>query len=73
LSVHRTPVDRHVAPLDKACFGEALMERRKVGIDKRSSLENAHHRHRLLRARRERPYRCAAEQRDELASFHSIT
>src|SRR5258708_39326274 len=32
-----------------------------------------HHRHRLLRARRERPRRCAAEQRDELAPFHSIT
>jgi hypothetical protein len=29
--------------------------------------------HRLLRARRERPRGCAAEQRDELAAFHSIT
>src|SRR5262249_280111 len=28
---------------------------------------------RLLRARRERPRRCAAEQRDELAALHSIT
>jgi len=27
----------------------------------------------LLRARRERPSGCAAEQRDELAPFHSIT
>jgi hypothetical protein len=27
----------------------------------------------LLRARRKRPRRCGAEQRDELASFHSIT
>src|SRR5215472_5971859 len=27
----------------------------------------------LLRARRERPHRCAAEQRDELAPPHSIT
>jgi hypothetical protein len=27
----------------------------------------------LLRARCERPYRCAAEQRDELAPLHSIT
>ena len=26
--------------------------------------------HRLLRARHERPRRCAAEQRDELAPFH---
>jgi hypothetical protein len=32
----------------------------------------ARHR-RLLRARRERPRRCAAEQRDELAALHSIT
>src|SRR5262249_51782734 len=32
------------------------------------------HRHpRLLRARRERPHRRAAAQRDELATFHSIT
>src|SRR5262245_5799186 len=28
---------------------------------------------RLLRARRERPRGCAAEQRDELAALHSIT
>jgi hypothetical protein len=27
----------------------------------------------LLRARRERPSRCAAEQRDEVATLHSIT
>jgi hypothetical protein len=32
-----------------------------------------YHRHRwLLRARRERPYYRAAEQRDELAAFQSI-
>src|SRR5262249_12790319 len=28
---------------------------------------------RLLRARRERPRRCAAQQRDERAALHSIT
>jgi hypothetical protein len=38
------------------------------------SPEIADHQHRLLRARRNRPRRrCAAEQRDELASSHSIT
>ena len=38
-------------------------------------VEKPDHRHgRLLRPRRERPRdRCAAEQRDELAAFHSIT
>src|SRR5262249_39076200 len=36
--------------------------------------EPNHRRCRLLRARRERPRdRCSAEQRDELAAFHSIT
>ena len=35
--------------------------------------QESDHRHRLLRARRERPRRRAAEQRDELATFHSIT
>jgi len=29
-----------------------------------------HHRHLLLRARRERPRRCAAEQRDELDALN---
>src|SRR5262249_4993095 len=40
-----------------------------------NKVEKPHHRHRrLLRARRERPRGCRpAEQRDELASFHSIT
>jgi hypothetical protein len=33
-----------------------------------------HWHHRLLRPRRERPrHRCAADERDELAAFHSIT
>src|SRR5262249_38713979 len=41
----------------------------------RSAMKITNHRHRrLLRARPERPRRsCAAEQRDELAPFHSIT
>jgi hypothetical protein len=37
-------------------------------------VQEADHRHgRLLRARRKRPDRRAAEERDELASLHSIT
>src|SRR5262245_50807679 len=37
-------------------------------------VQEPNHRHRrLLRPRRERPHRCAAEQRDELAPLHSIT
>src|SRR5262249_42420754 len=38
----------------------------------RPAVEEANDRHRLLRARRERPCRRAAEQRDELAPLHSI-
>src|SRR6266446_5428390 len=37
-------------------------------------MQKSDHRHRLLRARRERPRRSAAEKRDELAALHhSIT
>src|SRR6516225_7555534 len=40
----------------------------------RRSIHDRNHRHRrLLRPRRERPYRRAAEQRDEGAPRHSIT
>src|SRR5262249_22236841 len=35
--------------------------------------QHSNHWHRLLRARRERPRRRAAEERDERAAFHSIT
>src|SRR5262249_47107086 len=65
--------DRHITALDEARFVQALAERghdpcaqlRHTGIDK----PNPRHR-RLLRARRERPRRRAAEQRDELAPIH---
>src|SRR5262249_48082605 len=65
--------DRHITALDEARFVQAFAERghdtcaqlRHTGIDK------SDHRHRrLLRARRERPRRRAAEQRDELAPIH---
>jgi hypothetical protein len=40
----------------------------------RGASEKSDHRHRLLRARRERPRgRCAAEECDERAALHSIT
>src|SRR5262249_10491485 len=68
--------DRDILALDGTGFLQTLVERRyemciRTG---RSAVEIADHRHRrLLRARRERPCSRAAEQRDELAAFHSIT
>jgi len=57
-------------------FVEAFAERghkTRRGIGRAAS-DESDHRHRLLRARRDRPSRSrAAEQRDEVASFHSIT
>src|SRR5262249_26596100 len=65
-----------IAVLDIAGLNEALPERRN-GIFEcsgRSAVEEPDHRHRrLLRARRERPDRRTAEQRDEPAALHSIT
>src|SRR5262245_51994202 len=50
--------------------GHKMCERRA----RRDGAEEPDHRHRrLLRARRERPRRRAAKERDELAPFHSIT
>src|SRR6516225_785304 len=44
------------------------------GVGERRAAQEPNHRHRrLLCARRERPSRRAAEQRDELAALHSIT
>src|SRR5262245_46687842 len=66
-------LDHHVLPLDVAGFVEALAERSGMargGIgwpagDKRDGRHGG-----LLRSRRERPHRRAAEQRDELPSSH---
>src|SRR5262249_33224310 len=69
-------LDRHVLALDGAGFVEAFAERSaKVRGDLwRSGTHEADHWHRwLLRPRRDRPRSRAAEQRDELAPFHSIT
>src|SRR5262249_41200808 len=67
---------RDVLTFDVAGFVEALMERGHVALRGlgRSGIDEAHDRHRrLLRARRERPRRRAAEERDERAAPHSIT
>jgi len=56
-----------------ARFAEALTKRgcMTCGTIKRSTADKADHQsRRLLRARRERPHRCATEQRDERAPFH---
>jgi hypothetical protein len=69
LILGRAVLDRDLA-LDEACFLQALAEytqtvRHRV---RRSGVEKPHHRHRrLLRGRRDRPRRRAAEQRDEVA------
>src|SRR5262249_2471043 len=68
--------NRHVLPLNIADFREPPPNGiHAVGISfGRSWGKESDHRHRrLLRARRERPRRRAAQQRYELAPLHSIT
>src|SRR5262245_59903533 len=69
-------LNRHILALDVAGFTKALAECGQISctIDRRRAAEEPNHRHsRLLRARRERPCRRAAGQRDERAAPHSIT
>src|SRR5262249_61266066 len=69
-------VDGEITTFDEACLGESLAEPvdHVLGPRRRGVPEEPDHRHRrLLRARRERPCSRAAEQRYELAPFHSIT
>src|SRR5205085_12650008 len=67
-------LDRHIAPLDIARFGQTLAEYCCQVLDRGTNIEIADHRHRrLLRARHERPRYRSAEHRDELAASHSIT
>src|SRR6516165_6617318 len=70
-------LDCHILALNVAEFTKALVEcgQMACAIDRRGAAKESYHRHRrLLRARRERPSRRAAEQRDELATLHySIT
>src|SRR5262245_45090246 len=66
--------DGEVAAFDKSRLLEAQPECVEVRRERsgRSATEKSDHRGRLLRARRERPRRRAAEERDEVAAFHSI-
>src|SRR5262249_50187624 len=70
-------VDIYVAVFDPAKFAEPRGEGGEphAGRRLRAGAEepNSHGLAALLRTRRDRPRRCAAEQRDELATFHSIT
>src|SRR5262249_54844927 len=70
-------LDRHILPLDVAGFTNALPECGQkactIGRRPRAAEEPDRRHRRLLRARRERPCGCAAEERDELAAVHSIT
>ena len=65
---------RHVLALDVAGFVEALAEPGNKGRIRQSGIDEADHWDcLLLRTRRKRPCRRAAEQCDELAPLHSIT
>ena len=76
LAIRPTIFDRHVPALDMAGFVEALAERAqqvRMYVWRRAVEEPDHRHRRLLRARRERPCRRAAEKANEFTSFHSIT
>src|SRR5262249_30072750 len=69
-----TVFDREIAALDEAHVREPALESAQVSGKRyaRVAGERANHRHRrLLRARRERPCRGTAEQRDQLPASHS--
>src|SRR5215831_7649358 len=73
LAARPAELDRNVLALDEAALPQAATERlyQVLGILRRARAHEPDHRHRrLLRARRERPHRCAAEHRDERAPFH---
>src|SRR5262249_15693072 len=68
--------DGHVLALDIASFAEPFSEccdKICAPFGRTTEEKPDHWPRRLLRARRERPRRRAAEQRDERAAFHSIT
>src|SRR5262245_12271616 len=76
MAIGPTVLNREVLVVDQTRFTQALPKRcDTVGVGlRRAGTEEADHRHtRLLRARRQRPRRRAAEQRYEIAAFHSIT
>src|SRR5262245_40311103 len=79
--VGRSPagLDTQVLPDAPAQYGQPLQERSEAGLpyrivgECRQEHADAPYPLALLRARRERPSRRAAEKRDELAPLHSIT
>src|SRR5262249_14450262 len=74
LAVKPMVLYRDVLTLDVAGFVEAITECSGTARIRRPAIDEPDDRRlRLLCARRERPHRRAAEQRDELAPFHSIT
>src|SRR5262249_15997185 len=77
LAIGPAVLDRRILALDIAGFAQAPTESGYPGGECyiRSAVEETNQRHRrLLRPRRERPRsRRAAEERNELATFHSIT
>src|SRR5262245_56346681 len=71
-----TILDRDILTIDVTGLPHAAIECSELLApgSGRAAVEESDNRHRLLlRPRRERPCRRAAEERDELASFHSIT
>src|SRR5262249_23157557 len=71
-SLGKAILDRRRLALDVASFFQALAKCGYEGrtLGGRAAIEESYHRHSwLLRARRERPSSCSAEQRDEVAAF----
>src|SRR5262249_49072675 len=68
-------LDRDVPAFEITCLAETLQKRTqdRCCLAGRSRAQEPDHRHRLLRARQERPRGRAAEERDERAPPHSIT
>src|SRR5262249_45649840 len=78
LTLGRTVFDGDVLALDIASLLHASVERRhlvsRLGFKHCPVSEKPYHRHRcLLPTRRQRPCRHTADERDEVAAFHSIT
>src|SRR6516165_10653792 len=73
-SLRPANVDGQVLPFDVAAPAHTITERAQRGMHQRQACENPDAPDlRLLRDRREWPSRCAADERDELASSHSKT
>src|SRR5262249_35273267 len=76
LTIRPAVVDHDVLTLDKASFVQTLAkdgDRLRICSGRTAAEESNHRQATLLRARRERPCRHAADERDELAARHSIT